>query len=175
MHFRSAAGGALLCCLLAVQPASAANPVFSLEQLACMSWDGLEQLYRQASPGTIPAGYARGRAVYCPGAFFTPTRSKITKALWHGKFFCPTDGTLVNQWSLGIQAIRARVGYGPSWLDGGPAIIMDYGGMSHIWNDVRDEIREVAPGLYLGVMYRRKAGQPQRKMFFVLELASCGE
>jgi hypothetical protein len=161
--------------LLAAQPAPAANPDLSFDQLACMSWDDLEQLYRQVTAGTIPAGYARGRAIYCPGAFLTPTRSKLTKAIWHGKLFCSTDATLVNRWCLGIQAIRARVAYGPSWLDGGPAIIMDYCGMSHVWNDVRDEIREVAPGLYLGVMYRRKPGQPQRKMFFVLELTSCVE
>jgi hypothetical protein len=176
MLFRSAskyqqtAGGALLYCFLAVQTAPAANPTLSLEQLTCMSWEDLEQIYRQAVAGTIPAGYARGRAIYCPGAFLSPARSKITKTIWHGKLFCPADSTLVNQWCLGIRAIRARVASGPSWLDGEPAIIMDYCGMSHVWNEVRDEIREVAPGLYLGVMYRRKAAQPQRKMFFALEL-----
>lgn len=147
-----------------------APPVLSLEQLACMNWCDLEQLYRRAGPGTIPAGYARGRAIYCPGALLSPARSKMTQALWHGKLFCPDDGTLINQWCLGLHAIRARVCYGPSWLDGKPSIVMDYRGMSHVWGDVRDEIREVAPGLYLGIMYRCKTGQPRRKMFFALEL-----
>jgi hypothetical protein len=193
MSFRSysrvdrVAGIALAWCLLAVmtaragpgetvaeRPARAAYPALSLERLACMSWGDLEQLYRQASPGTIPAGYARGRAIYCPCDLLTPARSKMTKAMWHGKHFCPADGTLVNQWGLGLQAVRARVGYGVGWLDGQPSIVMDYRGMSHVWSDVRDEIREVAPGLYLGVMYRCKGGQPRMKMFFALELSSCG-
>jgi hypothetical protein len=56
---------------------------------------------------------------------------------------------LVNQW-LGVRAVRASVGYGPSWLDGGPSIVVDYAATSRVWRDVRDEVREVAPGLYLG-------------------------
>lgn len=153
------------------QPALAACPTLSLEQLACMSWCELEQLYRQSSPGPIPTGYLRGRAIYCPDAFLTPARSKMTKAIWHGKLFCPDD-TIVNRWCLGMHAVHAKVCYGAGWLDGKPSILMDYRGVSPvIWKDVRDEIREVAPGVYLGVMYRCKSGQPQMKMFFALE--SC--
>jgi hypothetical protein len=157
--------------LLAISAAPAQPPIASgplcLEQLACMNWCELEHLYRQANPGTIPAGYTRGRAIYCPGALLTPARDRMTRTLWHGKHFCPDDGTLTNQWCLG-QAVRARVCYGDSWLDGKPSIIMDYRGMSHVWKDVRDEIREVSPGLYLGIMYRGK-GAMQQKMFFTLD------
>lgn len=152
---------------------AAAPAPLCLEQLASLNWCELEQLYRQATPGTIPAGYLRGRAIYCPGAPLSSARSKVSQSLWHGKHFCPADGTLINQWCLGAQAVRARVGYGESWLDGKPAILMDYRGMSHVWGDVRDEIREVAPGLYLGLMYRCKAGQPRMKLFFALEACSC--
>jgi len=172
------AGIAMFWCLLTVRlatgqaPAAAPAPL-CLEQLACLSWCDLEQLYRQATPGMIPAGYLRGRAIYCPGAPLSPTRSKISQSLWHGKHFCPADGTLINQWCLGTQAVRARVCYGESWLDGQPSIVMDYRGMSHVWSDVRDEIREVAPGLYLGLMYRCKAGQPRMKLFFALEACPC--
>ncbi len=164
----------LLTVPLATRQAPAAPPVpLCLEQLACLSWCDLEQLYRQASPGTIPAGYLRGRAIYCPGAPLSPTRSKISQSLWHGKHFCPAEGILINQWCLGTQAVRARVCYGDSWLDGQPSIVMDYRGMSHVWGDVRDEIREVAPGLYLGLMYRCKAGQPRMKLFFALQACPC--
>jgi hypothetical protein len=162
--------------LFAISIAQAGSPHASasrLEELASMSWCDLEAIYRQASPGKIPTGYAPGRAIYCPGAALTPTRSKVTEALWHGKHFCAAEGMLINQWCLGAQAVRARVCYGDSWLDGKPSIIMDYRGMSsHVWKDVRDEIREIAPGLYLGLMYRCKAGQPQMKMFFALEFAT---
>jgi hypothetical protein len=133
-----------------------------------MSWEELERLYRQSEPGTLPVGYARGRAIYCPEASLSATRSTLTRLLWHGKHFCAADGTLVNQW-CGFKAIRAAVSYGPSWLDGGPSIIMDYGGMSRVWADVRDEVREVAPGLYLGVMFLRREPQAKLKMFFALD------
>lgn len=139
-----------------------------------MSWCDLEQLYRRSAAGTMPVGYTRGRAIYCPCTPLTPMRSKMSQALWHGKLFCPAEGILVNRWCLGVQGVRARVCFGDSCLDGKPSIIMDYRGMAYIWSDVRDEIREVAPSLYLGLMYRGKSGQPQMKMFFALEMtASC--
>jgi hypothetical protein len=75
----------------------------------------------------------------------------------------------VNQWR-GVRAIRAAVCYGPSWLDGGPSVVMDYHRTSRVWSDVRDEVREVAPGLYLGRMYRRTGCGPQFQLFFALEV-----
>lgn len=143
-----------------------------LEQLARMSWPELEALYRQAGPGTIPTGYLRGRAIYCPAQKHVKLRSALTHLLWHGKEFSPDACSLVNQW-LGVRAIRARVYPGPSWLDGNPSIVLDYEGTSRVWADVRDEIREVAPGLYLGAMFLRRCPQPQFKMFFVLEVEGC--
>ena len=98
-------------------------------------------------------------------------RSRLTDALWHGKVFDCEGGSLVNQWS-GVRAIRARVCYGPSWVDGKTSIVMDYSQTSHVWADVRDEVREVAPGLYLGRMYRRKDCGPEFQMFFALQTCS---
>jgi hypothetical protein len=145
----------------------------SLEQVARMSWPELERLYRECGPGTIPVGYARGLPIYCPDAPHAGARSKVTHLLWHGKHFSACDGTLVNQW-CGFKAIRARVCYGTSWLDGAPSVIMDYGETSRVWADVRDEIREVAPGLYLGAMFLRRDPQPKFKMFFALECPPTG-
>ena len=122
-----------------------------------MSWPELERLYRQSEAGTIPEGYAEGKAIYCPCGRFAGMRSRLTGVVWRGKVFDAADGTLVNQW-CGFRAIRAQVSYGPSWLDGAPSIVMDYSATSKVWTDVRDEVREVAPRLYLGRMYRRKAG-----------------
>jgi hypothetical protein len=133
-----------------------------------MSWPELEQLYRQAEPGTVPEGYARGRAIYCPDAALSGARNRMTRVLWHGKHF-QADCTLVNQW-LGLRAIRAQVYPGPSWLDGRPSTIMDYQETSWVWRDVRDEMREVAPGLFLGIMYRRRPCGPRVQTFFALEL-----
>jgi hypothetical protein len=142
----------------------------SLEELAQLTYPELEQLYRAAPAGAIPCGYTCGRAIYCLDKPLNGIRSKVTRLVWHGKEF-HDDGTLVNQWS-GFKAIRARVCYGQGWLDGGPAIIMDYSGTSLVWHDVRDELREVAPGLYLGVMYRRRAAGPKFVTYFALEAQS---
>jgi hypothetical protein len=161
---------------LAGEEPTAGSPVpppCSLEELTRLSWQELEQLYRQSGPGTIPAGYTRGRALYDPQAPLTATRSRVTRLLWHGKHFNAADGTLVNQW-CGFKAIRAEVCYGPSWLDGGLSVVMDYGNTSRVWADVRDEVREVAPGLYLGAMFRRRGAEAQFKMFFVLECLPAG-
>jgi hypothetical protein len=149
-------------------------PNLTFEALAHMDWCELESLYRAAAPGPLPCGYAAGRAVYRPGERLSGTKNRLTAAVWHGKHFLP-DGTLVNQWA-GFQAIRARVSCGPSWLDGGPSIIMDYGETSHVWSDVRDEARQVAPGLYIGLMYQRRCPQPTLKTYFLLQFQpSCGQ
>jgi hypothetical protein len=152
--------------MLAALPLTAADPAgYSLDRLTCMSPCELEQLYRSAVPGAIPDGYLRGKAIYCPDTFLAGPRGKVTNFLWRGKVFC--GDTLVNQWR-GVRAMHARVYYGPSSLDGRPAIILDYCGMSHVWRDVRDEIREVCPGVYLGRMYRRACPEPKFQMFFAL-------
>jgi hypothetical protein len=182
-HTRSAYvlfGVFLMTCLSIDQAAAGNGPVSHqpstipecLEQLASLPWCELERLYRQAEPGTIPEGFARGRVRYCPEKRFAGARARVAGALWRGKHFCADDATLINQW-LGIKAIRARVGYGPSWLDGKTSIILDYQGESRVWSDVRDEMRQVAPGLYLGAMYLRRCPEPSLKLFFCLEAQCC--
>jgi hypothetical protein len=143
-------------------------PQLTLDGLAQLGWPELEALYREAEPAEIAPGYACGRAIYRPDAPLTGLRTRVTASLWKGKVFCE-DSTLVNQW-LGFRAIRARVYLGDSCLDGKPALIMDYSGTSRVWADVRDEVRQVAPGLFLGIMYLRRPCEPQRKMFFALEV-----
>jgi len=160
--------------VVADEPALLASPetsVLSLDQLAHMSWPRLERLYGAADAGAIPQGYTAGKAIYCPGQPFAGLHSRIAGALWHGKVFDNADGSLVNQWS-GFRAIKARVAYGPSCLDGKTSIVMDYGETSLVWADVRDEVREVSPGVYLGRMYRRKKCGLQFQFFFALQ-ACC--
>jgi hypothetical protein len=146
-------------------------PILSLDQLAHVSWPELERLYREADAGAFPQGYTAGKAIYSPCSPFAGLHSRVTGALWHGKVFDNADCSLVNQWS-GFRAIHARVAYGPSCLDGKTSIVMDYGETSLVWSDVRDEVREIAPGLYLGRMYRRKKCGLEFQFFFALQ-ACC--
>ena len=51
------------------------------------------------------------------------------------------------------QAIIAKVYKSESWFDKKPCIVLDYSKTSLIAKWIRDEIREVAPGIYLGIVY----------------------
>jgi hypothetical protein len=163
---------AVAICMVGPVAIKAEPPALTSARLAEMSWSELEEIYRRALPGPIPEGYLRGHAIYCPCSKHAELRSNVTKSLWHGKHFDACSSTLVNQWS-GLKAIKARVAYGTSWLDGKQSIIMDYSATSHIWKDVRDEAREAAPGVYLGMMYRRKGCDAEFKLYFTLEADNC--
>jgi hypothetical protein len=73
---------------------------------------------------------------------------------WHGKVFRPETGDLRNLVTpLGVQAIRALVSHDESWVDARECVLIDYSRTSRVAGWIRDEIREVAPGLYLGVVW----------------------
>ena len=96
------------------------------------------------------------------------TLSRGVRLFWQGKVFEPGGATAVNRF-FGLQVIRAQVLQGPSWLDGGPALVLDYSRTSRVYADNRDEIRQVAPGLFLGLMYDRTMAPPRLQMYFALE------
>ena len=148
-----------------------AAPPLTFERLSCMSWHELQELYRNAAPGTLPCGFVRGRSLFNPCEALAGPRTRVANCLWKGKHFCPDDGTLVNQW-LAVRAIRANIYPGDSWLDGKPAHILDYGDSSFIWRNARDEMRQVGPGLYVGAMFIRGCPAPHIKTMFILE-ACC--
>ena len=121
-----------------------------------MSQAALDDLYRSIeSPGAIPVGTTRGTAGLFPGAGIGKwLRVLAWVFLWQGKIFNSASSDLKNRMSpLRIPAIRAKVYIGESWMDDKPAIILDYSKTSFVAKMVRDEIREVAPGLWLGKVF----------------------
>jgi hypothetical protein len=73
---------------------------------------------------------------------------------WKGKVFDAQRGQLLNRVTpFGVHGIRANVYPGASLLDGRESIILDYSRTSVLARWVRDEIREVSPGVYLGFAY----------------------
>jgi hypothetical protein len=138
-----------------------------MDDLVRMDRPTLEALYRGAQLGTAPAGFARGRAIYDPGSRLTVPASKLIHVLWQGKVFKP-DGMMVNR-VFGLRAVHARVFVGESWLDGNPSLVLDYCGTSRLFGDTRDEVRELSPGLYLGLTYVRRDTGPELTMFFTLD------
>ncbi len=143
------------------------------DQLASMSWCELENIYRKLkTPGRPPKGYLKGEVIYPQQQLSSGLREGVTNFVWRGKHFC--DGSMINQF-IRQRRVRAEVYVGESWLDGEPSLIMDYQHTSsRWWRDVRDEMREVCPGVYLCIMYLRRSPEPRKKLFFVLRNDCAG-
>lgn len=143
-----------------------------LEELEGMSWPALEATYRAATAGDPPCGDFRGSALYCLGKKGGKFRRESSQLLWVGKRF--EGGCMVNRWRAGT-AVRAAVSVGPSWLDGAPSVLMDYRGESAVvWRNIRDEIRPVGPGVYLGMMIRYQDCRGTFVTWFGLQAECCG-
>ena len=127
----------------------------------------LDQRFRQSPAGPIPAGRSRGTAIIFPGSAFEGLVSGLIRLLiWKGKIFSPPTQDLKNLISpFGIPLIRAKVYEGQSWFSPGPAIILDYSKTSFVAGMIRDEIRLIAPGVYLGQVFWGKT----RIALFMLE------
>jgi len=124
-------------------------------ELLRMSQDELDALFRQSEAGEIPRGEAEGTVLIQPGTDLAGPAAKVVHFLvWQGKVFDPDKGELRNEvLPFGLHAIRAKVYRDASWLDDKEAIILDYSDTSLVAHWIRDEIRTVGPGVYLGLVY----------------------
>jgi hypothetical protein len=136
-----------------------------------MSRAELDEIYKKAKPGAIPQGSTRGTAIIGKGPM-PKLFSKAARALaWQGKVFDVFSpdyncGVVVNKiLPIGLNLIVAKTYRGQSWMDGKDTIIIDYSDTSLFARQIRDEIREVEPGLYLGKVWWGKT----RVLDFALE------
>lgn len=127
----------------------------TVSELMKMTQLQLDELFRSVPAGPIPTGEAEGTAIVAPGTDFTPAIAKfINLFAWQGKVFDPEHGVLRNRiTAFGLHAIIAKVYKGESWLDQKECIVLDYSQTSMVAQWIRDEIRLVAPGVYLGKVY----------------------
>lgn len=132
---------------------------YDIAKLLSLSQSELDALFTKSPVGNIPDGEAEGTAIVAPGTTFSPTIAKFVSLFaWQGKVFDAKKGVLKNKiLPFGLNAIIAKVYKGPSWLDGKECIVLDYSDTSIIAQWIRDEIREIEPGLYLGKVYWDKA------------------
>jgi hypothetical protein len=132
-----------------------------------MSQAQLDDLFTKSAPGPIPEGPANGTAIIAPGTVFSPEIAQaINIFAWQGKTFDAAHGVLRNKITiLGLNAIVAEVYKGPSWLDQKECIVLDYSKTSIVAQWIRDEIRQIGPGVYLGKVYWGK----KRLIDFALE------
>lgn len=115
----------------------------------------LGKLFRSAGAGAIPDGRGRGTALLGIGGPAARLAAGLVYALaWRGKVVNARTARLKNILTpLGIQAVEAIVYKQDSWYDGQPCIVLDYSKTSLVARYVRDEIREIAPGVYLGLVF----------------------
>jgi hypothetical protein len=136
-----------------------------------MSQKQLDDVFCKSPAGPIPEGESSGTAIVWPGTFWSRLIARfVRRVAWQGKVFTKSpdgkDATLQNKIGpVSTELIVARVYYTPSWLDGKECIVLDYSKTSLFARKIRDEIREVAPRLYLGKVWWGKT----RLIDFALE------
>ena len=149
-------------------PTPAQGPSMTIDDLVRMTGPELDALYAAGTVPPIPDGRVRGRAIYYPGTRWAAPISAGARVVWQGKVFDRQNARAVNKF-FGVRSVPGRLYQAESWRDGRPALILDYQETSRIYRNNRDEIRQVGPGLYLGLMYARTSPQPTLKMYFALE------
>jgi hypothetical protein len=143
------------------------GPVYALDGLAAMTVAELTAVYRR---GRVPASLAAldgappCRMLTAVGPLGRPPIAGVVRQLarsnqfpWAGKAFEAAD----SERGTGIN--RIRLAGGRSWfpfdtrieasaIDGDPCIFLDYRLPENPWviRHIRDELREVSPGMFLG-------------------------
>ena len=131
---------------------------YDVPQLLKMSNGQLDQLFSDSPAGDIPDGTAKGTAIIAPGTTYTADIAEfISLFAWQGKVFDAKRGVLRNRiLPIGLNAIIATVYKDKSWLDQKECIVLDYSETSLVARWIRDEIRSIDPGFYLGRVYWEK-------------------
>jgi hypothetical protein len=127
----------------------------TVPDLLKMSQTQLDELFTKSPTDDIPDGEAKGTAIIAPGTTYSEDIAEfINHFAWQGKVFDSQKGFLRNEiLPFGLRAIIAKVYQAPSWLDNKECIVLDYSETSLLAHWIRDEIREIAPGIYLGKVY----------------------
>lgn len=115
----------------------------------------LGELFHAGSVGVIPNGRGKGTVLIGTGGPLARLAAALSYALlWRGKVVNAREGRLKNLITpLSIQAIEAAVYKQDSWYDGETCIVLDYSKTSLLARMIRDEIREIAPGVFLGLVF----------------------
>jgi hypothetical protein len=147
--------------LALASPITAGPPALVLRGAAPCYW---EALFRQGTVGCGPVGPTRGTIVDADGKH-PRLKARLQGVVWKGKTF-HGDDTLTNRWFGGLSAVSAGISVGPSRLDGQPCLVMQYPPTAPVFANVRDELRLIAPGVWLGQSSDATTGRS--KNWFVL-------
>jgi hypothetical protein len=160
------------------------TPSLDLAALRRMNFKELETLYRAGKkPSALSDldGDARGAML----AWRSPATGPIAWLLrvfgastifpWEGKSFKSETsdlGTGINRINLfrRMRWFPFKTRFDASFLDGQPSFLLDYSGPDNppMIRSIVDEVREVAPGLYLGPAALLVRGKPRPILFFAV-------
>lgn len=103
-------------------------------------------------------------------------RSRHERFIWHGKSFrmkTPIEGWGFNRIAKGplVALFPFKTCLGPSVVDGQPCVILDYDVPRNPWWErlTYDELREVSPGVYLGISMIRWFGRRPIVIWFAVD------
>lgn len=156
----------------------------TLDRLARMSVAELDRLYRDAeAPADLHAldGSPAGRMLAAVGPLdLGPVRARVAKLArakwfpWAGKTFRAFDaetGEGINRVRLLGDKYRFGLSFGDSAIDGERCVVLDYDRPDNPWpiRQIRDELREVAPGLFLGPALATTGNKPRLVLWFAIQ------
>jgi hypothetical protein len=167
-------------------PAVREIPQLDLAALRRLKYDELEKLYRAAKRPSALSDL-NGDAVGAMLAWRTPRTGPLAWLLktfaessifaWKGKSFQslnPDAGEGINRVNFFGQRRWFPFGtrFDASFLDGEPAFVLDYArpGNPPLIKSIVDEVREVAPKLYLGPAALKVRGRARPILFFAVSL-----
>ena|SRR5712691_3896540 len=159
-------------------------PALDLSALRRMSFKELDALYRA---GKRPSALSDldGDAVGAMLAWRSPARGPLAWLLrtfgassafpWEGKSFKSQS----NDVGEGINRVKLlgkrrwfpfKTRFDASFLDGAPTFVLDYSGPANppLTRSIVDEVREVAPRLYMGPAALLVKGRPRPILFFAV-------
>jgi hypothetical protein len=130
------------------------DTILNEDALLGMDAAALDAAYASGTLTPVPDGWGSGLALMRPGAPSNALFARFMRYAWQGKTFYAAHGILTNRLTpFGLDDVVAMVYEGQSWFDGKPCLVLDYSKTSVPARFVRDEIREIAPALYLGRAY----------------------
>jgi hypothetical protein len=139
----------------------------TIREFRRMSLCELDERFAAGTACELPVGATRGHVVHVADAKRPRLAAGLQSVVWKGKVFFP-DGEFINRF-CGFRADRSHGEIGPSWFDGKPCVVLEYPPTALVFANSRDEIREIAPGLYLARFYDR-CPCSKLKGYFVLEM-----
>jgi hypothetical protein len=159
----------------------------TLDTLAACSLDELDALYRvstvsstmQAADGKLVGRMLAVRGVSGPIGGALRRWAASSSFVWEGKTFeASSESRGVGHNRVSVPSVLGRQNlfpfetlFGPSAIDGRPTLILDYDlavNPSYI-RHIHDEIREVAPGLFLGPAMWKGAREKTLVLWFALD------